>query len=116
MNRASGPLRVALIEILASRRGLVAVPDILAVAIDEDAAVRAAAMKALGQLASTGHLPGMVQGILKAEPGRERVAAEKCVMFVCSRIADADQRATPLLAAMKSLGSAPESKSGSTLS
>jgi hypothetical protein len=44
-----------------------------------------------------------VQGVLRAETGREREAAEKAVMFVCSRIADGEQRAAPLLTAMGSL-------------
>ena len=66
--------------------------------------VRMAAMAALGQLAGPEHVAGMLKGLLKAEPGPEREAAEKAVMFVCNRIADASKRAEPLLAAWAGSG------------
>jgi HEAT repeat protein len=100
MNQAASPLRVALLEILAARRAVDTIPDMLAAAVAADSLVRAAAMAALGQLAGPEHVPGLVQGVLRAEAGREREAAEKAVMFVCSRIADGEQRAAPLLTAM----------------
>jgi HEAT repeat protein len=106
MKPAAAPLRVALIEILAARRALDAIPAILPAAVDADVTVRAAAMTALGQLAGPEHIPGMVQGVLKAAKGPQRASAEKAVMLVCGRIADADQRADPLLAAMASLNAA----------
>ena len=96
-------MRVTLLEILAARRAVDTIPDMLAAAVAADSSVRAAAMAALGQLAGPEHVPGLVQGVLRAEPGREREAAEKAVMFVCSRIADGEQRAEPLLAAMGTL-------------
>ncbi len=105
MTKAPPPLRVMLINILAKRRALDTRPEMLSAAIDENAAVRTAAMDALGRLASAEHIAGMVQGILRAEPGRERSAAEKSVMFVCDRIPDAQRRAEPLLAAMDKLSS-----------
>ena len=48
-------------------------------------------------------MPGWLPASLKAERGRERENAEKCVMFVCNRLKEADRRAEPLLAAMKPL-------------
>jgi len=101
MKQAAPASRVALLEILAARRALETIPDILAAAIDDDPAVRTAAMSALGQLAGPQHVPGMVQGVLKAQKGPEREAAEKAVMLVCQRIPDADRRADPLLLAMR---------------
>jgi HEAT repeat protein len=106
MKQTPRSLRVILIGILATRRALDAVPDILPAAVDADPSVRAAAMAALGQLAGPEHLPGMVQGVLLAEKGREREAAEKAVMLVCSRIADAARQAEPLLAARDRLNRA----------
>lgn len=97
LQSAVAPLRVTLIEILAERRGLDTIPDLLIQAKDEDSSVRAAAMKALGQLASAEHLPGMVAGVLAAEPGKEREAAEKNVAAVCNKIEDANERDVPLL-------------------
>jgi hypothetical protein len=68
--------------------------------------VRAAAMVALGQLAGPEHLSGMVQGVLHAEKGRAREAAEKALALVCGRIADPAKQAEPLLATMDKLNQA----------
>ncbi len=100
------PLRVTLIEILTSRRAFDVLPAVLAAATDDDASIRAAAMTALGQLAGTEQIPGMVQAVLRAEPGAERSAAEKAIMFVCRRTDDAEKRALPLLAAIDQLNAA----------
>ena len=100
MNQVTSPLRVTLLEILAARRAVDTIPDMLAAAVAADSLTRAAAMAALGQLAGPEHVPGLVQGVLRAEPGREREAAEKAVLSVCNRIAGGEQRAEPLLAAM----------------
>jgi len=109
MNNASSPaLRVALIEILAARRAVNAVPDLLKAAVDDDASVRSAAMAALGQLAASEHGAGMVQGVLKAEKGPERQAAEKALASVYGRIADSEKRADALLAAIADLDKADQ--------
>jgi HEAT repeat protein len=101
---ASPPQQVTLLEILSERRALDTIPDMLAAANSNEVGVREAAMIALGQLAATGHLPGLLQGVLKAEPGREREAAEKAVMQVCARVEDLDQRSAAALAAVEGLG------------
>jgi len=103
LTQASPAPRVSMIEILVARRAFDVAPDLLPAATDADPAVRAAAMTALGELAGPDQVAGMAQGVLQAEPGAERAAAEKCVMFVCRRIADAERRADPLLAAMDAL-------------
>jgi hypothetical protein len=97
MKQAAAPVRVALIEILAARGARAAVPDLLGAALDDEAAVRGAAMTALAQMAGPEHLSGMVRGVLKAEKGAERAAAERAVMLVCGRIADEGKRAEALL-------------------
>ncbi len=103
MKRSKPPERVMLIELLANRRAFNTAADILPDAVNADPVVRSAAMAALGQLAGPEQIPGMVRGILAAEQGKEREAAEKAVMFVCGRIEDAQQQAKPLLAAMDEL-------------
>jgi HEAT repeat protein len=95
--------RKLLIEVLAERRALDAVPQILAFGSDKDQAVRATAIKALGELATLQDLSGLMQLVLKAAPGDEREALEKCVMRVCDRAGEATDRAKPLLAVMESL-------------
>jgi HEAT repeat protein len=93
------PLRIALIEVLAERRALTTVGDLLTAANGDDAKVRRAAMVALSQLASGNHLPGMFDAVLKAETGTEREAAEKAVAVVAGRIDDADARASAMVSA-----------------
>jgi HEAT repeat protein len=115
MKKGAAPQRVTLIQILASRRAFDTVPALLEAAVDADATVRAAAMKALGGLASPEHVAGMVQGVLKAADSRERANAEKCVMFACARVKDPEQRADALLAAMSKLSEGDRQKMFSTL-
>jgi HEAT repeat protein len=103
MKQAPPATRVVLIEILAARRALDAIPALLSAALDTDAKVRTAAMTALGQIADHEHVPGMVKALLKAEPGRERDGAERAIMLVCGRIPDDQKRGDPLLAAMQGL-------------
>lgn len=97
------PIRLALIEILASRRAFGTVPNLLQMALESDPKIRSAAMVALGQLANADNIPDLVQGVLKAAKGPERDAAEKALMFVCQRIDPADQQTVALLAAVEKL-------------
>ena len=106
LDQAPAALRVILLEVLTARRALNTVPQMLPLAVAADASVRGAAMAALGQLAGPEHIPGLLPGVLAAEPGRERETAEKAVLSVCSRIADANRRAEPVLAAMQGLSDA----------
>jgi HEAT repeat protein len=115
MMKSPTPVRITLIEILMERRAFEAMPDILTAAVDNDAAVRLAAMRALGQIGTPDQLGGMVAGVFKAEPGKEREAAEKAIMFVCQRMENIDNRAAPLLQAMESLAATDQLTLLSTL-
>ncbi len=99
---AAPKAQAALIDVLASRRAMDTIPLMLKAAVSSDSAVRKSAMKALGGIADAEHIPGMVQGVLKAE-GPERGSAERSLAAVCNRIADPAQRAQPLLQAMDAL-------------
>lgn len=103
LRESSPELQVPLLEILTTRRELATIPAMLEIAVGENADARMAAMSALGEIGSPEEVPGMVQGVLAAEPGRERAAAEKNIMFVCQNIDDPEQRAAPVLAAMEEL-------------
>jgi hypothetical protein len=58
-------------------------------------------MLALGQIAAPDDLPRLIAGVLAAPPGVERDAAEAAVVRVCNQIADRNQRAERVLAAIK---------------
>lgn len=102
LKSAPSELSVSLIEILAARRALDALPAILEAARSSEASVRKAAMAALGQLGGPEQVAGMAAGVLKAQPGEERVAAEKSLVLAAARVEDQEQRAKPLLAVLES--------------
>jgi HEAT repeat protein len=108
LKTAKPTLRVTLIGILAARRALETIPQLLAITRDSDPAVRTASMAALGQLAGPEQVPGLLQGVLGAEKGREREAAERAVALVCARIPEAGQQAQPVLAALSKLPKADQ--------
>ncbi|MGD0896949.1 MAG: HEAT repeat domain-containing protein [Thermoguttaceae bacterium] len=108
LKRAKPDTRAELIGVLAARRALDCVDGILPAALDADAGVRQAAMAALGQLATPEQIPGMVRGVLLAEAGAEREAAERAVALVCNRISDPAKRAAPLMAAFMALEEASD--------
>jgi HEAT repeat protein len=101
-------VQVTLMEILAERRAVACVPELLRAAEHDDAKVRGAAMAALSQLASEDAIPGLVRGVLKAASGPERDAAEKALMAVCQRIESREKRAIPVLATFDSLSPAEQ--------
>ncbi len=100
LSSCSHATKAALIDVLAARRASNELPVFLAASVDDDAQVRTAAMAALGQLGSADQLAAMLPGILKAQKGGERDAAEKSVAMVCSRIDNEDQRGTQLIKAL----------------
>lgn len=103
MREAPASVAVPLIGILKTRRARQTVPALLHAAVSDQPQVRRAAMDALREMAEPKHVSAMVQGVLKAERGQERDAAEKAVMLVCHRIENPAERDDPLLAAMDDL-------------
>ncbi|RIK84527.1 MAG: hypothetical protein DCC67_04825 [Planctomycetota bacterium] len=103
LKAAPPELQASLVDLLKERRGVEAVPQLLELAVGDDAKVRGAAISALAELARPADVPAMVAVVLKAPRGAERDAAERAVAAVCSRGAEPDQRALPLLAAMEKL-------------
>jgi HEAT repeat protein len=105
VKRAEPGLRAELLRVLLARRALDTIPAMLEAALDDDARVRQTALDSLGRLAGPEHVAAMTKAVLKAPAGRQREAAEKAVMFVCSRIAEPDKRADPVLAVFAEQGS-----------
>ena len=102
---SAAPMKETLIGVLTSRRALDAIPELLKMAVGNDAKIRASSMKSLGKLAGPEHVADLAKAVLKAKVGSERNNAEKNLMFVCNGIPDKEKRADPLLAAMGKLGS-----------
>ncbi len=108
MKNEPATTQASLIEVLVARRAVEAMPQISIATVDKDSKVRRAAMNALAELGTVNQIPAMVQGILMAEKGGERDAAEKAVVNLCNRIEKPDLRAEPVLASRAKLDDASQ--------
>lgn len=100
-------LRPVFVDILADRRARVALPEFAAMTVDADAAVRAAALRALEKLGGPEQVAGLIAGVLKSSAGTERRDAERTLVTVCTKNRGYDESATIFLEAFKK---APESE------
>jgi len=91
--------RGLILEVLAERRDRAAVPALVAAAVSDEPAVRAAAMRSLAAIGGAAEVPGLVAGLLAASPGAERAGAERAIVTVCRQGPEAGPAAAALLAA-----------------
>ena len=98
--RGELPLRIEAIRTLAARSAVSAVPLLLKTAEDDNEAVRIESLDALGVLADSPTLPGLVKLLAAAPTAGQRTAAEKAVLATCQRSQDRDAAAAILLAAL----------------
>ena len=104
--QASSPAKIALIEILASRRAVAQKEAVFALTSSPDAGVRLAAGKALIALASENDVPRIAQ-LLNAASGREDIEALQRALFAAvSALPQAQQ--TQLVAAQTGTSATPE--------
>ena len=104
----SGPdasaVRLTLLDILATRQAAEAADAVFALARkttgDRDAAVRLAAIKALGKLADGSFAPRLVDLLGSEKQGEEFKAVEDALLETCRRIRDGRQQVEPLLPGM----------------
>jgi HEAT repeat protein len=96
-------VKASLIEILAARRASSELPAFVAATVDDNGQVRSAAMAALGQIGRPEQIAQILPGVLKAQRGGERDAAERNVVAICSRIDNEDQRGTALIEALNTI-------------
>src|SRR5262249_22529338 len=100
LKTAPAAVKAALLEVLATRRAIGQMPAFLAATVDDNAQVRGAAMAALGQIGRAEQVAPMLPGVLKAQKGGERDAAERNVAMICARIDNEDARGTALIEAL----------------
>lgn len=89
--------RPAVIDILAERRDRQSLPLLAAAAVDDDAAVRRAAMKALARFGGAAEIPAMMNSLLMAT-GDDRKAAELAIAAACTTGLDATRATTAAVA------------------
>jgi HEAT repeat protein len=101
---AKPEVRAQLIEILHDRGAVGVVAALLQEAVSPEAAVRAAAFKALGRLAEAKDLPAIVDAFVKLQ-GDAGPEAEGAVVAVSRKVADDAARADAALAALRTAAS-----------
>jgi HEAT repeat protein len=89
MSDAEPDARCILLGVLAARGARAHLDSILDHVGDDDEAVRAAALQAVGALADEKSMPLLVGTLLRAKDGPELAAAEKATAAVCARAVDA---------------------------
>jgi HEAT repeat protein len=104
--QASSPAKIALIEILASRKAVAQKEAVFAYASSPDAGVRLAAGKALAALASEGDVPRIAQLLNVASEKDETEALQRALFTAVSALPQAQQ--TSLVAAQLGAGGKPE--------
>ncbi len=95
-------VRVALLNVLADRRAHEQLPVILTQTGVADAAVRIAAIDALGVLGDETVVPRLIALLSNASATDERAALERALAADCNRTKDKAQRAAPILAGLQS--------------
>jgi HEAT repeat protein len=97
LGQASGRDRQVLVALAGRRRMQAALPAALASTRDTDAGVRLAAIETVGQLGAALEAEALVQ-LVRTSQGKDRSAAEKALMTLCSRVgAAAVPKVAPLM-------------------
>jgi HEAT repeat protein len=97
MRNSEASVRRQLIQVLAERDAVDAVPALLAEAANPDRKVRQAAFKALGRLAGEEVLPSLIKLLAKLEDNSSRREAERAVVAVSRKISQKSRQADVVL-------------------
>jgi len=98
--RHASPLRRAAIELAGQRRIAAAAPSLLKAADDVEAAIRTAAIKALGETVAVADLPTLTSRLVKAKTPQDIAAAESALSAACNRLPDKAACGEKILAAL----------------
>lgn len=88
LNSSEPNQRLMGIDLIGRRRMIAYVPALLKAASDQDAKVRPAALKRLGELASAADLSALLDLLVKARETQDLDAAQQAVAVVCTRAND----------------------------
>jgi HEAT repeat protein len=98
--------RAVMIDILASRYAVAAVPTFVAYAEDDDESVRAVSITALSRLAENTRLPELITLLERSEAEEDRLALEDAIVALSERMSDRENGVDQLLVALNR-GSGP---------
>jgi len=94
-------MRVCLIKVLANRGAIEQLDVLRAAAQQTDAAVRIAAIRAIGALADDSEAMNLIELLLRSPSGPERAALEEALAAACGKAATAEERTSGLLATVQ---------------
>jgi acetyl esterase/lipase len=101
LSQAAGPSRRVLLKLAGERQVAAAVPELIKAANDSDPAIRAAAIKALGETISVDELDALTDRLARASSDDELSAAQAALESACARLPDkaaCARKLVPLLA------------------
>ncbi len=101
MQNSEASVRRQLIQVLAERDAVDAVPVLFAEAVNPDRKVHQAAFKALGRLADEEHLPSLIKLLVKLEDDSSHREAERAVVAVSRKINQPSRQADAVLAGLR---------------
>jgi HEAT repeat protein len=101
MQNSEASMRRQLIQVLAERIAVDAVPALLAESAHQDRKVRQAAFKSLGRLADEEYLPSLIKLLVKVEDNSSRRVAERTVVAVSRKISQPSKQADAVLAGLR---------------
>lgn len=100
--QAAGNTRRVLIQLAGERQVAAAVPELVKASNDADPAIRAAAIKALGETAGVADLGALTDLLAKAKSDEDVAAVQAALESACARITDKAACADKLLPALSS--------------
>ena len=100
LKKGEPPVKAEVIRALSARSAGSAVATIVALAGDQDRAVRSAAFLALGGMAGEKEMPALLGLLVKATTEEDRTDAGKAISATCARAKDKAACASAVLAAM----------------
>jgi HEAT repeat protein len=89
--------RMTALELMGRRRMTASVPAVLKAASDDNAEIRPAALRKVGELGGPEQVPALLDLLMKLENSRDLAAAERALITVCGKSDDARSYASKLI-------------------
>ena len=99
LDGADVPVKSAVIQALAARKAVAAMPEVVKALADADAGVRKTSATALGAMGDDKAVSALIGFVNKAEKQDELDAAEKALVAICDRAADRAKAGAPIVEA-----------------
>jgi len=102
LTKGSTEQRLVAMELVSRRRMTETIPTLLQAASDNDAKIREAALKRLGELAGLAEMPALLGLLSKAATPEDLTSVEEALSALCARVADSEACGKQLIAQLPS--------------